>query len=85
MSYKQPSVRVVFEFGRHSVQVLIGGVWTVVAIRERQDCAEALSHDLRDAMARHQDDDYAARARSSVDTVSPDGHDLGLTETPRTP
>lgn len=85
MSYKNPLARVVFEFGRNAIQVQVGGVWVVVAIRERKDCADALLTALLSTLAAHQDDDYAARARSAVDTVSLDGHDLDPSETPRTP
>ena len=83
MSYKHPSARVVFEFGRNAIQVQVGGEWVVVAIRERKDCADALLRALLGVLEAHQDDDYAARARSEVDTVSLGGDDLRLPETPR--
>lgn len=74
MSYKQPQVRVVPEYGRQAVQTFIGDQWVTVTIRERQDTAQGIASVLLRALVDHNDDAFAAREQAerdrTVDSVS---------------
>lgn len=78
MSYKQPQVRVVPEYGRLAVQTFIGEQWVTVTIRERKNTANAIADALLAAMLKNNDDEFNAREQAerdamamTVDSVSP--------------